>query len=165
MNIRFPLYALRSYYSIEIEGDYKVISTFKNRYILDDANPMYGTTYEQRRLRLLSENTPYKLYPLNIRMETLSHILTLRPRKMIDAVGSVVSLPKDAKFHKVISEFIESKYQTPSGNIVFNVRGCPQPFTVRNFLGARYARYIKIGRLYILFDISEDKLPDTRVKL
>lgn len=165
MNFQFPVYALRSYYSIEVEGDYKVISTFRNRYILDDAHPMLGTTYEQRRMRLLGEDTPYSLYPLNVRMETLSHVLMVRPKKMIDAYGTVLSLPKDAKFHKVVSEFIESKYQTPAGNVVFNVRGCPQPFTVRYFNYARYARYIKVGKLYLLFDLSEDKLPDTRVKL
>lgn len=162
-NFKFPLYAVRKYVGILVEGNYRVIQTAKSKYILDVLGHK-EVEYSHRRLDLLRVETPYELYPLNRRYSSISQMVEGKDRVFIDSEGKLVRwVPKT--FHRVTSGLVILKWTNQIGHTLFKVQGCDTVFTVRESTVGKFARYINVGVLKLLFDTSDTELPNTRVKL
>ncbi len=164
MNFKFPLYAMRQYVEIHTDDKYKYITTAKNRYVLDYALIKRDSTYAERRLALLREDLPHMLYPLSVRIENISKLVTSKTRLFIDGTGKVV-LWKPKTFYSVQTCKIVASWLLDNGETRFTVEGHDVAFTVRDFACARYARVVRIGRLTLLYDTSYSKPSNTRVKI
>ena len=93
--INFPYYSLRQYDRIFNEGEYKLITTYWNTYVLDYANKEEDSLYAERRLRLLSNpNLPFKIYKLKQRCTNVAQMLVDPNGVFIDAYGSVKKIKK-----------------------------------------------------------------------
>lgn len=157
----FPLYKVRANYGIEDRGDFTLIFTRYDAYILD-CKQLAGN-YSERRTKLLSikKDLPFKIYPLNERYTMLSQLVNTANRQFIDKDGNVIKY-KPSKFFKVQSARVLNAERTWNGKYrlitklpVFFV--CDKP--------SNYIQYIKYGKGYCLYGLSDERLPDTRKKL
>ena len=157
----FPLYQLRQYDSIQDRGDYTLIFTYHNAYILD-CKKLEGD-YSQRRTKLLSikDKLPYKLYPLKNRYTMLSQLSNTKHRWFIDKDGEVVK-DKPSKFFKVKSAKVLSTERTWNGKYRL-ITKLPVSFVSER--PSNYVQYMKYGKGYCLYGLSDERLPDTRKKL
>lgn len=157
--IKFPIYALRAYISADWEGEYRIIHTHRNKYVIDLTSD--DTEYSARRLELYRRTLPYSIYPMNRRINTLQEVVASKATKFIDAAGELVTW-KPTKFYKVICHKVQNRWQTDTGNWVISVDG--NKFKVEE---GRYshAQLIHVGAKRIMFGLSDKMLKATRKKL
>jgi hypothetical protein len=153
---------MRQYQRIFDTADgYKVVQTNRTRYVLDYTVNDIGT-YAERRVMLLGDlDRPYELYPLNKRIESVSQILLSLSRGFIDSTGKLVTW-KPSKFYPVICYPIDYSWTTPKGYTGIDVDG--SKFIVSAGI-YKYAQLVKVGRLNVLFDLCNERRPDTRKKI
>ena len=162
--LSFPIYPVRYYEGIEERGNYKYIRGRKREWVLDyveHPNP----DYFERRMELVREGV--KPYPLYKGFYTISQLLENRKYKTyINQQGKLVKW-NPTKYYAVKSYAVTQKWipkETP--RLMFTLEpSCevyeiPAPNIVVN-----YARVVEIGNRRILFDVTEDRMPDTRIKL
>ena len=161
--MNFPFYALRKYVRIFEEGNYKVVETHKNRYILDyvESDFLY---YSERRLALLREvSTPYIIYPIKHRITSMSQLISSRYREFIDVYGKVfIWTPK--KFKTVTCHRVSNIWRTPKGGYAIKLSKIPTTF-ILDKPPLKYAQVINVGKAYILYDLCDEMRKDTRKKI
>lgn len=164
--INFPLYAVRKYECIFFEGDFKVIQTAKTRYVLDI--PSLGGDYSERRMEMLKMKLPYRSYPLSKRITMLSQMVEHRKqyKTYIDADGKLVTWnPKN--YHKALSYLITEKWVAKElPRLCFAIEPSCEIYDIDlpNYV-AKYARVVHINNRRILYDVTEERMPDSRVKI
>jgi len=160
--LNFPLYVVRQYIEIVEEYPYKLIYTERSRYVLDVDIP--DTTYAERRMRLLNDpDKPYKLYPINRRIDMVGQLLTSGATRFIDSTGKI-TIWKPKKFYPVVCLPIQTSWATSTGSSIIILKGLNTKFKVRNG-NYKYAQVIQIGRLNLLFDLCDELRPTTRKKI
>ena len=161
--INFPLYALREYISIWTEGEYSILCSARNRFVIDYATPDPETTYGQRRVALLAESLPYSLYPLKVRITSMSGIINNKYRQFIDSTGVIVTW-KISKFYKIKCYPITHREITKMGSMLFKVQGFTKMFKAeRN--DYPYVRIVCFKGVNLIYDFIDEKVPDIRRKL
>jgi hypothetical protein len=162
--IHFPVYALRPYHLLFEENEYKVVQTAKSRFILDFVDKeLVQSSYSKRRILLLGLDLPYKLYPLNKKIDTLSGIVSNKYRNFIDAKGNLIRW-KPTKFHKIICKLITYREITSDGSMLLKVQGYETVFKSYP-TEASYARVVRFKNVDIIYDFTDTKIPNTRRKL
>lgn len=161
-----PLYPIREYESISVEGKYKVIQTSRTRWVLDC--PSLEGNYLERRMTMLSMTLPYKMYPLYKGYNTISDVLVNRSKskKYIDIEGKLHSW-KPTAFYKTKSYKLTAKWIPRTKPVLcFALEPSCEIYSINipNFV-ANYARVVELGNRRILFDVTEERMPDTRIKL
>lgn len=160
--IKFPLYGMRSYIDITIEGSYKVIQTHKTKYILDiiDTNlPLYI----DRRLELFRRSDlPYRIYPLNIRILSINQMINHKGRLFMDAEGNLQKW-KPEKFYSTESHLIKDHWTTTTGATCILVNG--STFLVDDYRYERFARIIIYGNIRLLYKVDKEREPNGRIKI
>lgn len=105
--LQFPYYALREYSNIWDEGPYKLISTYYNTYVLDYVDKSGAPTLAERRLLLLSEKLPYKLYSLNGRYTHIAPMLMTTNRLFLDSLGNIKKIRKPKRYRLTSCKVID----------------------------------------------------------
>jgi hypothetical protein len=164
MLINFPLYVIRQYDIIVTIGEYKLIQTYKNRYVLDYAEVPKGTSYLERRIMLMRAELPYMLYPVNKKLTSLTDIFNSKYRKFIDATGKLVTYTP-SKFHRLECKPIVSRTLLKSGKLLIKVQGIPTLLEIDRNTTANYARVIKYKGMYVVFDVLDNKVKTIRKKI
>lgn len=162
LNFPLPVYIVRAFYSKFEEGDYVILQTEFNRYVLD--NPKLEGDYATRRLKMLSMDLPYKLYPLTKRISTLSQLANCKAKYFITEEGQLLE-HKKTTFYRVVLKKVISSAQIFNGKYQCYVSGIHTPFVLRE--PAQYLSLILIGNSYYVFDTHQSK-PDKvrqRVKI
>lgn len=160
--INLPLYALRSYYEITKEGDFDIVSTYKAKYVLD-CKTLEGD-FAARRLKMLGMELPYKLYPINIRIDNFSQLVACGRKTFVDVDGKLHTW-KPSKFFPVVCYPIVSRWVTLKGKTIIIPKDLNTKFTIRKDLGYTHVQVIKVGRLNLLYDVGFEHVRPTRKKI
>lgn len=158
---KFPLYAIRAYESIDLEGDWTIISTFHSKFVLD--NKSLEGNYWQRRVRMLDIELPYKLYPMREKFSTVSQVVNSKRRLFVDSEGKLFKY-KPTVFYKIQYEKVRLSWTTDSGKTAFIGFKCPDTFIVDSNEFTHFG-YIKVGLRYVLYELTNEKKKDARKKL
>ena len=159
--LNFPYYSLRSYDRIFNEGEYKLITTYWDTYILDYANKEDESLYAERRLRLLSTpNLPHKIYQLKQRCTNIAQMLVDSNKVFIDAYGNIKKIKKPNRYRLTccpVLSIIEINYRRYG--ISFMLDGVVEYFVHHEPSNYIQVLVLKTGWLY--YASVEEKLPDT----
>lgn len=164
--IHFPLYAMRDYIAKTVEGDYIIIQGRVRKYVLDYVPEVrMFDLYADRRLELLRDiNRPYDLYPINMIIENIAQIYKSKKKVFLDKYGKqVVWRPQN--FHKVQTYLIRTSWQDDCGIWHIVAAGCHTVFKLREYAGERYIRVVRFKGIEIMYDLTDERLRDTRIKL
>lgn len=159
--INFPLYGLRQYNSKFEENGLVILQTNKTRYVLDFVDK--EGSYVDRRIKMLTMELPYKIYPLKERYETISQVVMSKRKKFIDKNGKIISW-KPTTFYPVVCLPIKSKWVTSKGKYGIEVKGLKSKFIISD-PNHKYAQVIQIGRINLLYDVCDEYRPMTRKKI
>lgn len=158
--LNFPYYALRQYDRIFNEGPYKIISTYYGLYVLDEANPVPGSTLAERRLNLIGKTLPYKLYKLEKRCVNIAQMLMSSNNVFIDAYGNIKKIRKPNRFKLTscpVVDIVELGFKwygvcfLLDGNIEYIATNTPSKFIQVLILPTGWLYYSSVN----------EKLPDT----
>jgi hypothetical protein len=107
----------------------------------------------------------YKVYPLRKAVWNFKDLLASKMLHFIDFEGKIYNYKKSV-FHPLIYRKIISKKYTDTTTI-FRVKGVPSFFEVAGKLNleAEYAGLLHIDRGYLLYEVTTDKLKDTKRKI
>lgn len=156
---KFPVYALRAYEKIEREGDLVLILTHFTTYVLDDLS-IEGNYYD-RRLIMRSRKYEHKVYPLKERFTMLSQLANTKRRDFVDEDGKLWKY-RPSKFYRVEYAKVHNVTKTWKGHFLLHTR-LPVSFIADDVFN--YVGYIKVGRSYFLYDLSNERKNSTRKKL
>lgn len=155
---------MRAHDGISTEGDFTVITTRYNRYVLDQKS--LPGNYAQRRLILFSnrKNLPYKLYPLKKRVEFLSQLVGSGKKEFIDSNGKIVRW-KPQTMYKIVTSRVASCTRIFNGKYQCYVKKVPYPFILSQ--PANYISYILFMGIPVIFGAYEEEPvpPRLRAKL
>ena len=116
--------------------------------------------------RLKAKNLKdYPLYPLTKAIWSLKDLLSSGHLCFIDYEGKIYKYKKTTFYPLVYKEILERWYTDNS--TVFLLKGVNSPFEVRGRLNlhAKYAGVLKIDKGYLLYEVTNIKLKDTRRKI
>ena len=159
---RLPLWAMRDYHDIWVEGNFKIIQTHSTRYVLDILN-LEGN-YWTRRLKSLDMILPYKLYPLKKRFEFVDQIVTHKNRKFIDENCTVI-IYKPTRFMQLKTDRIIARWEAMNGDVMFKVHDCPRTFRTKDLMHYDFLTYAKDGNKFYMYKLGNERLAQTRKKI
>ena len=163
-DFQLPVYVMRGYDKISTEGDFTIVTTVYNRYVLD--NKSLPGNFAQRRLFLYGEGPklPYKLYPLKSQIKYLSQMVASGKSDFIDSTGKLFKWKK-SKFYKVETAKVLTCNRIYNGKYQVYVKNVPYPFILSE--PAEYISYILVTGspvIYAVYD-EEPESPRLRVKI
>lgn len=148
---RLPVWAIRPYTRIWVEGDYKIIQTHKTRYVLDV--PSLEGNYWERRLKALDLDLPYKLYPIKKRFEFVEQLLYHSNKMFIDSEGKLITY-KPSRSVKIHISKVTHIWEARNGELMFRCRDCPRTFRtqqdVRNY---KYLAYFQEANKFYMYKL------------
>lgn len=157
-----PLYAIRDYYSIGMEGVFRVIQTEYSKYVLD--YPELEGNYWDRRLKMLDMILPYKLYSIKKRFEFVSQLLTHKNRWFIDDNGTIIKY-KPSRLCKLKTNPIIASWVARNGDTMFKVQGCSHTFRAKLKTDPSFLTYAQDGIKFYMYGLSDTKLETRRKKI
>ena len=158
--LNFPYYALRHYDRIFNEGPYKIISTYYGLYVLDEADPVQGSTLAERRLSLVGKTLPYRLYRLESRCSNVAMMLMSQSNAFVDAYGNIKKIKKPNRYRLTccpVLDIVELGFKhfgvcfSLDGNIEYITTNTPSKFIQVLILPTGWLYYASV----------DEKLPDT----
>lgn len=152
----YPLYGMRQYHTIWIEGEYKIISTHKNRYVLDLADTR-DTTYSFRRLELLRRELPYKIYPITEIIRDARELALTKTLQFYTDNGKLLRYKKK-RFVPRETRPILDYWLTDEGRTMLQIQGVPTALQILNYNGERYAEVLRDGKSFILMGVSNEPI-------
>lgn len=160
-----PLYALRQFEDIVTEGEYTVVVSRFDKYILD--SPSLEGDFRMRRLRLAvtpKGNLPYKLYPLKAQLTMLSHFARSKSKVFIDSNGNIFRRKK-SRFFNIEVRRVVSGARLYNGKFQCFAKGVSTAITLDHI--PKWVSLIRYKNSYILFDVHEEMptSPRMRVKI
>ncbi|ATS94081.1 hypothetical protein P13BB106kb_p097 [Pectobacterium phage DU_PP_V] len=163
--IQLPVYAIRSYEEIVKEGDYVIIVSKFNKYILD--KPKLGGSFRQRRLELAITPTselPYKLYPLKRMLTKLSQLVKSKSKVFVNSDGRILKRKKE-KMYPIEVRKIVSGSRLFNGKFQCFAKGINSPFILDHI--PKYVSVIKFNNSYLIYEVHEEipEAPRVRVKI
>lgn len=162
--INFPLYKVRKYERIFVEGNYKIIETAKSRYVLDILGQEHKT-YGERRLDILrDQHKTYRIYPLEVRISSISQLLKQQHKTYIDSTGKLIEIKK-TKFYDV--ERYRIVHVEPKGTYyIVRVAGTSSAFRLESLPdGCTHIYCVKFGKSLLFYSFDKGQKPPRRVKL
>jgi hypothetical protein len=154
----FPLYGIRRYCSLSVEGVFKVIETAKNRYVLDYKDISAEPCYSARRLDLLREPwLPYNIYPVNLVVNSQDQLIASRHKLFYTDKGQIVRY-KPTKYGKIETHSITSNWVNVSnGKVVIVCRGVNTKFELIKYDNEKYAYVLHEGGKEFLLGIGNSE--------
>lgn len=162
--MKLPLYAIRKHEGLFHERGFKCIRTAKSWYVLD-YNEFNDPDYGSRRLSLLAELLPYKLYPIDKVVITVEQLVTQKKyREFYTDEGKLLKWSKK-KYFSIEDHYIRSSWITDSGKFVIDVKDAGI-FEVPKYNMEPVAKIVTVGKETLLYGMSEEKgQSPRRVKL
>lgn len=157
--IQFPIYKLRSHFSIDKKPSGKtVVTSASGKYVLDDTS--ISGSLGQRRLKLQKElKDPATLYPLSKQYLYLRHLVKCKPSDVfIDDTGRIFSYKKSRNLNTVQSYKVHSYTNYENRCYLYNWK-FNHPFQVGTTYKDEY-NYISIIHTKwgpFLYDITEER--------
>ncbi|BAV81268.1 hypothetical protein [Vibrio phage VCPH] len=128
----FPLYAIRSFDEIYESAPYRLIQTKFKTYVLDELDT--SRCFQERRLRLLTQDPGYPVYRLQERFTSIGQILHSKRKVFIDSNGKIVRLKRE-KYHKVTTSKVVRHERTWNGKfLLFTVHDSYVTDMVYNYI-------------------------------
>lgn len=173
-NIKYPIYPLRQYDSIERTQGRVFIHTYYSTYIIDDTN--IEGSFSLRRLLLSAkiskrkansyEYTPIYKLKLMINDEPQLFANMSKYKSYIDSTGKIFNLAPTTfykvTYHKVLRvAIVEGKHAlvfVEGVNTPFKIKRTPKPGTI-------YAGILQLPDRKILYELSRELKKDTRRKI
>jgi len=158
--INFPYYSLRQYDRIFVEGPYKIISTYYNNYVLDEAHPVQGSLLSERRLSLMGRPLPYKLYKLESRCSNIAMMLMASNNVFIDAYGNIKKIKKPKRFKLTccpVLSIVELSYR--KYGVCFSLEGNIEYIATNT--ASKYIQVLILPTGWLYYASVDEKLPDT----
>lgn len=120
--------------------------------------------FTKRRL-IAKEMRDYKLYPLRRPFWDFKSLLASGFTKFIDYKGNIFNYKKEKYYPLIYRKIIWRKYTEDS--TIFGLKDINTPFEIKGKLNleAFYAGVLKVGRGYLLYEMTNEKLKNTRRKL
>ncbi len=117
-----------------------------------------------RRLQL-KKLKDYPVYPLKRTIWSLKDLLSSGQLCFIDYNGIIYKYKKQTFYPLIYREILERKYTDNS--TIFKLKNINTPFEVFGQLNleAKFAGVLKIDRGYLLYEVTNKKLKDTRRKI
>lgn len=139
-----------------------LITDDKGTRILD--LPDKSIPFAQRRL-IARGNEDYRLYPLRTAIWNFKDLLKSGCNKFIDYEGKIFTYKKKRFYPLVYRAIIWRKYT--DNTTIFGLKNINSPFEVKGRLNieALYAGVLKVNRGYLLYELTNEKLPDSKRKL
>ncbi len=163
--MEFPLYAIRGYREINIEGRYKIIQTDHFKFVLDDLSLMDTVPlYADRRVELLRRAIPYRMYPLDEIITSLESLVSSKRRVFIDKYGKLVRWNKK-QFVPVKTRKIINTHLLDNGRWLLWADGLDHPFEVPVYSGETFLQFVYINKVPTLYKLHKEKVKDTRIKI
>lgn len=157
-DIHWPVWAIRSHELISggLITDAKGIRRLD---LADKAEP-----FPQRRL-MAKEMKDYKLYPLKKAIWNFKDLILSGSNKFIDYEGRLFNYKKTTFYPLIYRKVIWRKYTENS--TIFGLEDINSPFEIKGKLNLRaiYAGVLKVRRGYLLYEMTNEKLKDSRRKL
>lgn len=164
--LSLPVYPVRAYEKIFEQDGFKIIQTPKTRWVLDC--PSLGGDYFARRLELLRMELPYKLYPLKGGFYSLSELILdkRKHRVFVDKTGKLIKWTPKQNYPAISVKLTEKWIPRDTPKLCFALEGSSEIYSIDapNFV-AEYARVVEVGNRRILYDVTEERMPNTRIKL
>ena len=164
LNFKLPVYSLRAFESIDNEGNYSVITTRYNKYVLDDRT--LPGTFSQRRLILFEnrKDLPYKLYPIRGRITMLSQMVGSKKSQFIDSDGNLINWKKTT-FYSIVTAKVLRSARLYNGKYQCYVQKVPYPFVLSAV--PAYISYILVNNSPVIYQThqEEPEIPRLRIKL
>ena len=109
--------------------------------------------------------TDYPVYPLKKPIWSLKDLLSSGHLCFVDYEGKIYKYKKTT-FYPLVYKEITKRWYTDSST-VFKVKGINSPFEVRGKLNlkAKYAGILSIDKGYLLYEVTNTKLKDSRRKI
>lgn len=158
--IPFPLYAIRKYVEISVEGEYKIICTRLTKYVLDFSESSIAS-YSHRRLELLRRTLPYKIYPIRHILTTHRELVGLSGKLFYTDSGKLLKY-KASVFYALVPALIESSWLDSSGYSNIKVRGYSTIFKSNAYNKEKYAIIAYRGRSEFLLKFSNTNTLDQK---
>lgn len=155
-----PVYIVRAYFAIMTEGDFKVVQTYKSKWVLD--NPTLQGNYASRRVQMLSMKLPYKLYPLTKRITTISQLVACKAKLIIDAEGKLINWVKST-FYKIEICKVLSVSRTSTGKYLCYIQGYDASLLLDTY--SQYVSVINVEGSPVLFDTHETRPDKSRIRI
>lgn len=155
-----PVYIVRAYFDILTEGNYKVVQTYKSKWVLD--NTTLEGSYASRRVQMLSMSLPYKLYPLNKRITTLAQLVNSKAKLVIDADGKLIKWVK-TKYYNIEVCKVLSVSRTVTGKYLCYIQGYESSILVDKY--TQYVSVINMEGSPVLFDVHETRPEQSRIRV
>jgi hypothetical protein len=156
--IHWPVWKIRQHYSIN--GGLVTDSSGKRILdLLDKTLP-----FPIRRLKL-TEQKEYSVYPLRKPIWSLKDLLVEKILCFIDYEGNIYHHKKTTYYPLIYKKILERKYST--NTTIFKLKDINPIFEIRGLLNAEatYAGILEIGRGYLLYEVTNTKLKDTKRKI
>jgi hypothetical protein len=147
---------LRKNEGIFNEGRFKCIRTARSWYVLDYIEHP-ETDYSKRRLELLKETPlPYKLYPINIVINTIEQLVSNKTSGIFYTDPGRIFKWKKQKFYKIEDFLVQQSWLADDGNPVVLIKeyGITKAPSYNN---EKYARLIEVNRQLLLYGFTEEK--------
>jgi len=156
--IHWPVWKIRQHYSIS--GG--LVTDKSGIRILDLSDKTLP--FPIRRLKL-EKQKEYSIYPLRKPVWSLKDLLLEKILYFIDYEGHIYHHKKTTYYPLVYKKILERKYST--NTTIFKLKDINPLFEVRGLLNAEatYAGILEIGRGYLLYEVTNTKLKNTRRKI
>lgn len=154
-DIHWPVWTLRPYELIS--GGLITDNRGTKRLDLEDKT----LPFPQRRL-IAEEMEDYKLYPLKKAIWNFKDLLLSGSNSFIDYEGNIYKYQKSKYYPLIYRKVIWRKYT--ENTTIFGLDKVNTPFEIKGKLNLRaiYAGVLKVGRGYLLYEMTNEKLKDTR---
>lgn len=165
--IKFPIFTIRKYNSIEKSHNLVRILTHHDEYVLDsmllkEKEPDYA----QRRIKLAAAG--YNMYPLKVKYDTIEQMSRAKSGAVfIDSDGDMFKYKRGNKFYTLKSYEIKRMVYNDKYGTTIEARDihCPLFTTHRVSSVNRFVNCVNYKGGYLMYSLSETPLPPKRIKL
>lgn len=163
-----PMYQLRLCDNIEKIGTQTIITTFWDKYIIDDTSINGDFNDRRAYMALHKDELPYSLYPLSVKCNTLAGVIKKLPKgkHFVDNSGRVVKyIPR--KFYNIVTYKVEQAHIVGHCEFLLTIK--TNTFEHINILSHSVGDYVQLVRIgnsgYILYDVVSEFQEPIRRKL
>lgn len=161
-NVEFPIFIIGSHKRLWSENNILYLESERDIiYKLDNKN-LSGRTLAERRLKISKEQR----YRFTKTCFTIAQLIKSGKKLFLDNTGRLVRYRKDRRVNLIYRPIISTKPIEGKGMLV-RVKGISTIFTISNFVfnQSKYIGLLVINDGYLVYELSEERKPDTWRKI
>lgn len=165
--IQFPIFPIAKEHQLQTVEDCLIIEDAAGNHRVVDNKSMPGDNLGMRRLQHATTDTILnkKLFKLSKPVYNIVEMLHSSKDRYIDSSGQVINHTK-SKFYKLESFKISSFVEVEEGYVI-NVHGIHCRFFLNRapHVDEKFARVLRVGRGYLLYELSSEYEKASRLKI